>query len=90
MEIDYEYVFRRMVELYLARVGSELIGGLTGKQVSSAHRCAIEKCKELRGFEALGCVVDKMREIYENIRVKGYEEGMKESECTKYIVVEKE
>ncbi|MEM3994972.1 MAG: hypothetical protein QXW40_06240 [Thermofilum sp.] len=81
-----EFVAEKTIELYLARLLSEMAGRLTGKQVVSAHKCVVGKlCRGKSGWEALECVVDNMDRLYRMVREVGYEKAMEEIGCGELI-----
>jgi len=87
MELDEEFITKTAIELYIAKMIAMYAGALTGAQVSSAHRCVVEKvCKDKKGWELLSCIVDNLHNLYEKMKEKGYEKAMEEFSCKDYIV----
>ncbi|MEM2195194.1 MAG: hypothetical protein QW803_12100 [Candidatus Methanomethylicia archaeon] len=85
--MNNKFVAERTAELFLAKFLSELAGELTGKQVSSAHRCVVEKiCSGKTSWDLLECIVDNMEKMYNRIKEVGYEKAMEEVTCSEFIV----
>jgi len=55
---------------------------LSGTEVVAIHRCVTEHvCAGRTGWEALECIVNEMRRIYDDVKELGVEEALRRRGC---------
>jgi len=86
MELDDEFIIKRAIELYEAKMIAENAGKFLGKEVVAIRRCVIEKvCKGKHSWDMMECVIDNTRELYKKAREQGVEKTLAEYTCTEFL-----